>query len=86
MTNITQPMLETIEKELQQQVARLSQPRTKQFHEMLTYHMGWTGEGAGPLATGKRIQFLPLLIKKKEKKRKQQVFGYTQNQQRQQLN
>jgi geranylgeranyl diphosphate synthase type I len=27
---------------------------------MLTYHMGWTGEGAGPDATGKRIR--PLLV------------------------
>jgi geranylgeranyl diphosphate synthase type I len=27
---------------------------------MLTYHMGWTGEGAGPEATGKRIR--PLLV------------------------
>ena len=62
MTNITQLMLETIEKELQQQVARLDQPRTKQFHEMLTYHMGWTGEGAGPLATGKRIRPLITLL------------------------
>ncbi len=62
MTNITQTMLETIEAELQRQVARLDQPRTKQFHEMLTYHMGWTGEGAGPLATGKRIRPLITLL------------------------
>jgi len=27
---------------------------------MLTYHMGWTGDGAGPEATGKRIR--PLLV------------------------
>jgi geranylgeranyl diphosphate synthase type I len=27
---------------------------------MLTYHMGWTGEGAGPEATGKRIR--PILV------------------------
>ncbi len=56
MTPITQTMLETIEEELQRQVARLDQPRTKEFHDMLTYHMGWTGAGAGPLATGKRIR------------------------------
>jgi len=49
-----------IEQELQKQVARLDQPRTQHFHEMLTYHMGWTGEGAGPDATGKRIR--PLLV------------------------
>ena len=58
--NIQKEMLKAIEEELQRQVARLDQPRTKQFHEMLTYHMGWTGEGAGPEATGKRIR--PLLV------------------------
>jgi geranylgeranyl diphosphate synthase, type I len=54
------PLLSSIELELQKQVSRLDQPRTKSFHEMLTYHMGWTGEGAGPDATGKRIR--PLLV------------------------
>ena len=54
------PLLSHIELELQKQVARLDEPRTKIFHEMLTYHMGWTGEGAGPEATGKRIR--PLLV------------------------
>jgi geranylgeranyl diphosphate synthase type I len=53
-------LLPPIELELQRQVARLDQPRTKKFHEMLTYHMGWTGEGAGPEATGKRIR--PVLV------------------------
>ena len=62
MDNITRLMLEAIEEELQRQVARLDQPRTKQFHEMLTYHMGWTGEGAGALATGKRIRPLITLL------------------------
>jgi len=58
--NIQKRMLEAIEEELQRQVARLDQPRTKRFHEMLTYHMGWTGDGAGAEATGKRIR--PLLV------------------------
>ncbi len=53
---LQQSMLEAIEEELKRQVARLDQPNTKPFHEMLTYHMGWTGEGAGPIATGKRIR------------------------------
>lgn len=53
-------MLPAIESELQRQAARLDQPRLKPFHEMVTYHMGWTGEGAGPEATGKRIR--PLLV------------------------
>jgi len=56
----TKSLLSHIELELQKQVSRLDAPRTKPFHEMLTYHMGWTGEGAGPEATGKRIR--PLLV------------------------
>ena len=54
------PILSDIERELQKQVSRLDAPRTKRFHEMLTYHMGWTGEDAGPEAAGKRIR--PLLV------------------------
>jgi geranylgeranyl diphosphate synthase type I len=53
-------LLSQIELELQKQISRLDAPRTKSFHEMLTYHMGWTGEGAGTEATGKRIR--PLLV------------------------
>jgi geranylgeranyl diphosphate synthase type I len=56
------PLLSAIELELQKQVLRLDQPQTKKFHEMLTYHMGWTGEGAGPEATGKRIRPLMVLL------------------------
>ena len=56
----TKELLTAIEAELQKQVSRLDAPRTKPFHEMLTYHMGWTGDGPGPEATGKRIR--PLLV------------------------
>ena len=56
----TKILLSQIEQELQKQISRLDNPRTRPFHEMLTYHMGWTGEGAGPEATGKRIR--PLLV------------------------
>ena len=56
----TKPLLSHIELELQKQISRLDTPRTQAFHEMLTYHMGWTGEGAGPEATGKRIR--PMLV------------------------
>jgi len=56
------PLLSSIELELQKQVSRLDQLHTKTFHEMLTYHMGWTGEGAGPDATGKRIRPLMVLL------------------------
>jgi geranylgeranyl diphosphate synthase type I len=55
-------LLSDLELELQRQVSRLDAPRTKSFHEMLTYHMGWTGESAGPEATGKRIRPLMLLL------------------------
>ena len=58
----TKTLLSQIELELQQQVSRLDSPHTKSFHEMLTYHMGWTGEGAGPEATGKRIRPLMVLL------------------------
>lgn len=58
----TKTLLSHIEQELQKQISRLEAPRTKAFHEMLTYHMGWTGEGAGPEATGKRIRPLMLLL------------------------
>lgn len=49
-----------IEAELQQVVSRLHQPALEGMYAMLTYHMGWEGEGAGPEARGKRIR--PLLV------------------------
>lgn len=55
-------MLPAIEAELQRQIARLNEPHTRSFYEMLTYHMGWSGEGAGPEATGKRIRPLMALL------------------------
>jgi geranylgeranyl diphosphate synthase type I len=58
----TESMLPAIEGELQRQIARLDEPRTSPFYDMLTYHMGWTGEGAGPEATGKRIRPLMVLL------------------------
>src|SRR5512140_2314651 len=58
----TNVMLPAIEKELQQFVDRLSDPRLRPFHDMLTYHMGWTGEGAGREAQGKRIRPLLTLL------------------------
>jgi geranylgeranyl diphosphate synthase, type I len=60
MTDLIKTLLPAIETELQKQVARLDTPRTKIYYEMLTYHMGWSGDGAGPEATGKRIR--PLLV------------------------
>lgn len=57
---LLETLLPAIEAELQGQISRLDNPRTKAYHDMLTYHMGWTGEGAGAEATGKRIR--PLLV------------------------
>lgn len=55
-------LLQAVEAELQRQAAHLDTPRTQLFHEMLTYHLGWSGEGAGPNATGKRIRPALLLL------------------------
>ena len=60
MNEFSHTLLHAIEDELKKQVSRLDEPHTRLYHEMLTYHMGWTGEGAGPKATGKRIR--PLLV------------------------
>jgi geranylgeranyl diphosphate synthase type I len=49
-------LLTAIEEELKAQVYRLP---AGEMRDMLTYHMGWTGEGSGPEAQGKRIR--PLL-------------------------
>jgi geranylgeranyl diphosphate synthase type I len=62
MENILKTFLPALESELQRQVARLDEPRTRPFYEMLTYHMGWSGEGAGPEATGKRLRPTLLLL------------------------
>ena len=56
LENLITIILPAIEKELKRIVARLDEPRTQLFHEMLTYHMGWSGEGSGMEATGKRIR------------------------------
>ena len=62
LKTLSAPLLAEIESELQHQVARLAKPGTEYFHEMITYHMGWTGNGAGPDAQGKRIRPLLLLL------------------------
>ncbi len=61
-STLQQSMLEAVEEELKRQIARLDQPRTQPFHEMLAYHMGWSGDGAGSFVTGKRIRPLLTLL------------------------
>jgi geranylgeranyl diphosphate synthase, type I len=60
LKNLMESMLPAVEKQLQDFVSRLDKPYTHLFHEMLTYHMGWSGPGAGPETTGKRIR--PILV------------------------
>lgn len=55
-------LLPEIEQELQHQISRLDAEPTMPFKEMLSYHMGWSGEGAGPDATGKRIRPILLML------------------------
>jgi geranylgeranyl diphosphate synthase type I len=62
MTDLTKTILPAVEAELQQTVAALDARPTQPFHEMLTYHMGWSGTGAGPQAAGKRIRPTLLLL------------------------
>lgn len=59
---IRKSILPAIDADLKHQIARLDETHTLPFKEMLTYHMGWTGEGAGPEAQGKRIRPLLLLL------------------------
>jgi len=62
MTTFSETLLSAIETELKAQVARLDESYTADYHEMLSYHMGWSGEGAGAKARGKRIRPLLLLL------------------------
>ncbi len=60
LNELTELMLPAIEEELRTQVAKLDEQLTETLHEMLTYHMGWSGDGSGKVARGKRIR--PLLV------------------------
>jgi geranylgeranyl diphosphate synthase type I len=62
MTLKTMNYLPSIEKEIQRQISRLNEPLTSSLHEMLTYHLGWSGENADPKTRGKRIRPLFLLL------------------------
>ena len=61
--NLNEYMLDrlpVIEESLQHALTRMIPSGNKELEEMLAYHMGWVGEGAGPKATGKRLR--PLLV------------------------
>ncbi len=62
LKELSNSMLPKVEAELQRQIARLDQPRTKPFYEMLSYHMGWAKGRAAHETTGKRLRPLILLL------------------------
>jgi geranylgeranyl diphosphate synthase, type I len=62
LQDLSSSMAPAVELELKHAVQLLDSVSTKEFHEMLTFHMGWSGEGAGPDAQGKRIRPLLLLL------------------------
>lgn len=60
LESLSQQMLPAIEAELRKALARANGAGLQEYYDMLAYHLGWEGEGAGPQATGKRIR--PLLV------------------------
>ena len=62
MTNLLDTFLPALKSELKKQVARLDEAHIAEYHEMLSYHMGWRGEGAGAKASGKQVRPLLLLL------------------------
>jgi geranylgeranyl diphosphate synthase type I len=60
LNKLMDEMLPAIEAELKMVVSSPVNVAFPELREMLTYHMGWEGEGAGADAQGKRIR--PLLV------------------------
>ena len=60
LNQLKQEYLAAIETHLAASVSRTAQSGLNALHGMLTYHMGWEGQGAGAEARGKRIR--PLLV------------------------
>lgn len=55
-------LLPAIEQALQDAIAPANSTGHEELYGMLSYHLGWQGEGAGPRATGKRIRPTLLLL------------------------
>jgi len=62
LQTLSEQILPAVEDELQRQVGALHEANLAAFADMLTYAMGWSGEGAGPEARGKRIRPLLTLL------------------------
>lgn len=61
-TSLQNEMFGAIEEELQRQVQRLNNSQYQQYFEMLSYHMGWSGDGTNAFKSGKRTRPLLLLL------------------------
>jgi len=62
LDELTAQMLPAVENELKTAIARAGGAQYEQFTEMMRYHLGWEGPGAGPQARGKRLRPLLLLL------------------------
>ncbi len=60
LADFQQQMIPAVEEAMQAVVDRARSQGCTELHTMLTYHLGWSGEGAGPAARGKRVR--PLLV------------------------
>ena len=60
LDELSEVMLPVIEAKLQQAIWQTSRPGLEEMVAMMSYHMGWEGEGAGVERRGKRIR--PLLV------------------------
>lgn len=62
LTQYRRKLLPAIEQALKEAMAPAHSAGHEAMYEMLAYHLGWEGEGAGPRATGKRIRPTLLLL------------------------
>jgi geranylgeranyl diphosphate synthase type I len=62
LSEFTRTFLPIIETELQDAVKRADEHSCTGLYQMMAYHMGWEGEGAGEHARGKRIRPLLTLL------------------------
>jgi geranylgeranyl diphosphate synthase type I len=62
LSEYSQFLLPAIEEELKTVISNAKISEDPSMHAMLTYHMGWSGPGAGQKARGKRIRPLLLLL------------------------
>ncbi|HMD88578.1 MAG TPA: polyprenyl synthetase family protein [Anaerolineaceae bacterium] len=62
LQSFTEKMRPAIEDELFQSIDRALSNHPNGLREMLAYHLGWEGQGAGPEAQGKRIRPLLALL------------------------